>query len=103
VVTLLAAAYVLWRHRARLVDAFRPEVELRAGAKGMAVALVLGFALNDSGVAVPGIMLLVALPVVVWIVLPADAGAPGVEASEALGSRASTAREPDVGQEGSAG
>jgi hypothetical protein len=73
VITAVALVYLLWRHRARLLDAFADEPELRGATRGMVVALVLGFALNDSGVAVPGMMLIVALPVAFWVVF-----APGV-------------------------
>jgi hypothetical protein len=70
VVSAVAIGYLLWRHRARLVEAFAGEPEFSAAVRGLVVALVLGFALNDSGVAVPGMMLTVALPVALWVVLP---------------------------------
>ena len=58
-------AFAVWRDRAaiRRVDQRLPE--LRAGLAGIALAGVLGFALNDSGVAIPGMMLAVTVPTVV--------------------------------------
>jgi hypothetical protein len=58
------------------VAARRPEVvrrlhrrlpELRAGVIGIGVAAVLGFALNDSGVAVPGMIVTMLTPAIVFI------------------------------------
>jgi hypothetical protein len=63
-------AVLLWRHRERVLAPFRSEPELRTTGTGLAVALVLGFALNDSGVAVPGMMLMTALPIATWVLLP---------------------------------
>jgi len=62
-------AYLLWRHRARLLAPFTTEPELRAAGIGIGVALVLGFAVNDSGVAVPGMMLAVTVPTLAWWLL----------------------------------
>lgn len=74
ILTAVALVYLLWRHREQLLGAFADEPELRGATRGMVVALVLGFALNDSGVAVPGMMLIVALPVAFWVVFPPGVG-----------------------------
>lgn len=70
VMTAATIAFLLWRHRERVLAPFRSEPELRAAGAGLAVALLLGFALNDSGVAVPGMMLATTLPVATWVLMP---------------------------------
>lgn len=50
------AAYLLWRTPGRL-RRLRDETAVRTTLPGLGVAGVLGFALNDSGIAVPGMML----------------------------------------------
>ncbi len=56
-VVLVALGLVVWRAPGRLAVLFDRVPELRAALAGLAVAMVLGFALNDSGIAVPGVML----------------------------------------------
>jgi hypothetical protein len=53
---LVVAAYLLWRTPGRL-RSLRDEIAVRTTLPGLGVAGVLGFALNDSGIAVPGMML----------------------------------------------
>jgi hypothetical protein len=53
---LAVAAYLLWVAPGRL-RRLRDEPALRTALPGLGVAGVLGFALNDSGIAVPGMML----------------------------------------------
>ena len=48
---------------------------VRAGLLGSLVVGVLGFALNDSGVAVPAMMFGIVLPWVIWLLLRTGAGA----------------------------
>jgi hypothetical protein len=50
-------ALLVWRAPGRLRQIQEGRPELRAALIGFAVAAVLGFALNDSGIAVPGLML----------------------------------------------
>jgi hypothetical protein len=50
------AAYLLWRTPGRL-RRLRDETAVRTTLPGLGVAGLLGFALNDSGIAVPGMML----------------------------------------------
>ena len=53
---LAVAAYLLWVAPGRL-RRLRDEPAVRTALPGLGVAGVLGFALNDSGIAVPGMML----------------------------------------------
>ena len=64
---------VLWRRdRARLHAVFARVPEWRAACVGVVVLAVLGFALNDSGMTVPGIMLVVF--VAAWVHLLVTTG-----------------------------
>ncbi len=54
--------------------------EMRAAMWGLLVAAVLGFALNDSGLAVPGMMMAVANPVLVIFLLRIGRGDPSAPA-----------------------
>ncbi len=56
---LILVGYLLLRAPARLRDLERRSPSLRAGAIGAVTLLVLGFALNDSGIRVPALMLVV--------------------------------------------
>lgn len=57
VVVLAFLAYVLVRHPERLRQVVRQIPEMRAAFIGFAILSVLGFLLNDSGIAIPGLML----------------------------------------------
>ena len=63
--------YLVVRRRPLLDELFRRIPELRAAAVGFAILAVLGYALNDSGVAVPGMMVGVAnaalVGLLVWV------------------------------------
>lgn len=64
---IVAIVVAVWRAPGRfrrLVDAFWPAA---AVAPGVVCGLVLGYALNDSGIAVPGMMLAVAVPAIVYL------------------------------------
>lgn len=67
---LLAVAVFAWRHRQVVAPAIGSRPALRVFLAGFAVVAVLGFALNDSGLAVPAIMLAVAVPWIVASVVP---------------------------------
>jgi hypothetical protein len=56
VVVLAFLAYLLIRHRERLREVVRRIPEMRAAFIGFAILSVLGFLLNDSGIAIPGLM-----------------------------------------------
>lgn len=68
--------YLAWRARPRIAALFRRVPELRASMAGFAVLFVLGYALNDSGVAIPGVMLTVLVAVTVGLVARMPEGAP---------------------------
>ncbi len=57
VLVLAFLAYLLARHRERLRGIVRQIPEIRAAFIGFAILSVLGFVLNDSGIAIPGLML----------------------------------------------
>ena len=85
-ITLILVYWLVKRAPARLraVDVAVPEG--RIGGIGLAIVAVLGYALNDSGVAIPGVMLVIAIAAFVWLLvrfepgtLPVDGGHPGVE------------------------
>ncbi len=61
-VILVAGAWILWRRRDRLVAAVAGRGDVRAFLAGSATVAVLGFVLNDSGIAVPAAMLAVVVP-----------------------------------------
>src|SRR5262249_3393105 len=56
---ILFAIYLLWRGRRRLYALLAAVPPMRASLIGFAVLIVLGYAVNDSGVAIPGVMLVV--------------------------------------------
>jgi hypothetical protein len=65
----LLALYVAWRTPERL-EALRARLPaLTACLIGIAVAAVLGYALNDSGIAVPGVMLSIWMPAMVFLLI----------------------------------
>ncbi|HEX6310359.1 MAG TPA: hypothetical protein VF152_01890 [Acidimicrobiia bacterium] len=61
-------AWLLWRTPGRLRAVYRRIPELGAVTIGFVIVAVLGFALNDTGIAVPGVMLGVATSVFVALV-----------------------------------
>ncbi|MCZ7531036.1 MAG: hypothetical protein M5U31_12305 [Acidimicrobiia bacterium] len=66
---LVFAGALAIRARDRLDRIVERIPEMRAAAWGLLVAAVLGFALNDSGLAVPGVMMAVANPVLVILLV----------------------------------
>jgi hypothetical protein len=68
-VAILFGGFLVWR-RASLLQPLEARLPgFRAGLVGALVAAFLGFALNDSGVAVPAMMLAVVLPYVTYLVV----------------------------------
>lgn len=67
-----AVAFVFWWAPWRLRTVARRIPEERAAVAGLIVAMVLGFALNDSGIAVPGIMLGVISAALINLLLRVD-------------------------------
>ncbi|MGH9049826.1 MAG: hypothetical protein ACRDY4_08865 [Acidimicrobiia bacterium] len=82
-------AWLVWKtpERLRALDHRIPQ--LRAAMTGFAIVAVLGFALNDTGIAVPAVMLAVANSVLIALVasLPMDEREP-VEARERVSTPA---------------
>lgn len=64
---LAFVAYLVYRSPSALGAIQRRMPELRPALAGVGAAAVLGFALNDSGIAVPGMMLGVLNPVLVYL------------------------------------
>jgi hypothetical protein len=60
-------AYLVYRSPSALGEIQRRVPELRVALAGILIAGVLGFALNDSGIAIPGMMLGVLNPVLVYL------------------------------------
>lgn len=75
IVIFLAA--LVWRSRGRLRAIQDAVPELRAALVGLMIAAGLGFALNDSGIAVPGLMLGVVNGSLVYLVLVVRVREPG--------------------------
>jgi hypothetical protein len=69
IVVLLAGLYA-WRRRSELATLLRDRRATRAFLAGFGTVAVLGLALNDSGIAVPAVMLAVAVPWVLVSVAP---------------------------------
>jgi hypothetical protein len=71
----LALALALWlvyRARPRLRTLVDDLPELRIAGTGLAIVAILGWALNDSGVAIPGVMLVIAIASLVWLLVSTD-------------------------------
>jgi hypothetical protein len=95
VVVLVFLAYLLTRHRELLRGMVRQLPEMRAAFIGFAILTVLGFALNDSGIAIPALMLAVLNATIITLLVtfrsPAPSppeGAPAVPEREPVGTRA---------------
>jgi hypothetical protein len=84
--------YLYARHRDRLHAIVEAVPELRASFVGFAIVVVLGFALNDSGIAIPGMMLSVLSPAIVTLLI---ATRPRVPAAEMSPSEPEPARVPE--------
>jgi hypothetical protein len=80
-VALAFLAYAAFTGRRPLVELLRRIPELRAVLVGFSILLVLGYALNDTGVLVPAIMLGVLVPSLVTLLLPAAASVSGRDQS----------------------
>jgi hypothetical protein len=78
---ILFAIYLLWRGRHRLLALLGVVPPLRASLIGFAVLIVLGYAVNDSGVAIPGVMLVVFVATMVGLLARAPADDDQSEAS----------------------
>jgi hypothetical protein len=70
------AIYLLWRERHRLSALLAAVPPLRASLIGFAVLVVLGYAVNDSGVAIPAVMLVVFVATMVGLLTRAPEPVP---------------------------
>lgn len=68
--------FLIWKAPWRLRSIAERVPEERAAVAGLLTAMLLGFALNDSGISVPGMMLGVANASLVNLLLRVDAGLP---------------------------
>ena len=64
---LALAVLIVWRAPGRIHSVVERFPGLRAGLIGIAVAGTLGYAVNDSGIAVPGMMLAVLTPAALFL------------------------------------
>jgi drug/metabolite transporter (DMT)-like permease len=80
-IVVVLVAWLLWKAPERLRRLDRRIPQLRAAMIGLAIVGVLGFALNDTGIAVPAVMLAVANSVLIALVasIPADEHKPAGE------------------------
>ena len=90
---ILFALYLLWRGRGRVLALLAAVPPLRASLIGFAVLIVLGYAVNDSGVAIPGVMLVVFVAAMVGLLTraPTDEAVDGPTGDDPDQSAASTA------------
>ncbi len=70
IAAVVVGSAVAWRHRPALRSALLARPGLRVFVAGFAMVALLGFGLNDSGIAVPAIMLAIAVPWVVASMIP---------------------------------
>jgi hypothetical protein len=97
IVVLLVLAFLVYlfaRHREMLRDVLRRVPEMRAAFIGFAILAVLGFGLNDSGIAIPGMMLFVLNATIISLFVtsrraprPATDEAPAVPERAPVGTR----------------
>lgn len=79
VMLLIVVALALWSYlRApdRIPGTLRSVPGARVAATGLAIVAVLGALMNDSGVAIPGVMLVIALATLTWLLVRFDPEAP---------------------------
>jgi hypothetical protein len=93
----LFVGFLFWKSPWRLKTIEERIPEHRAALGGLITAMLLGFALNDSGIAVPGMMLGVVSASVVFLMLRIDrivesaGGSEGAGKTEEADGEASTA------------
>jgi len=75
-IALVLALWLIYRAQDRLRAVVDAVPEIRAGAVGLAIVAVLGWALNDSGIAIPGIMIAIAIATLVWLLVRTDLDRP---------------------------
>lgn len=76
VLALLLAVWLVKRAPERLAALRAAVPEARSGLIGFAVLAVLGYALNDSGIAIPGVMLVILLGATIWLLTRFEPASP---------------------------
>lgn len=74
VIGVLFAGYLVWRARPRVRALVHRIPELRASLIGFGVLFVLGYAVNDSGVAIPAVMSVVFVAAMVGLLVRLEPG-----------------------------
>ncbi len=72
---LVVAILAVWLYRRapeRVPDLLRRLPAARVSAIGLAIVGSLGYLLNDSGIAIPGVMLVVGLATLIWLLVSSD-------------------------------
>ncbi|MFO7590203.1 MAG: hypothetical protein R6X23_04815 [Acidimicrobiia bacterium] len=88
---LIALVLAVWLYRRapeRVPDLLRRLPAIRVSAIGLGIVAALGYLLNDSGVAIPGVMLVVGLASLVWLLCRFDPDATPAGAERAPRARA---------------
>ncbi len=97
-IALVLAIWLYQRAPHRVPDLVRRLPAVRVAAIGLVIVATLGYLLNDSGVAIPGVMLVIAIASFIWLLISFDPDLPAgdvIETSPARGARpraAGTAR-----------
>jgi hypothetical protein len=103
-VVFASVALVFWRSPGRLRTIQERIPEERAAVAGLIAAMVLGFALNDSGIAVPGMMLGVVSASLIHLLfrveLPVEPPGDAAESDRALVGDSQTRDDPGGAHDG---
>jgi hypothetical protein len=83
----LAAATMAWRRSAPFAEVRHRVPGVHAALVGASIGAVLGFGVNDSGIAVPGMMLAVLVPWFAHLAFALVPAAPSAEVHASLGAR----------------
>jgi hypothetical protein len=81
---MVIALWLLLRPRPRLARAYARHPELRTGLLSLALLAVVGLVVNDSGIAIPAVAVLVGLPYVLTVLTGDTPGEPAPQAPSVL-------------------
>jgi hypothetical protein len=79
-IALVLGLWLFWHARHRLRALVEDAPAARIGGTGLAIVALLGWALNDSGIAIPGVMLLIGIASLVWLLVRTDPDRPATGA-----------------------
>ncbi len=82
-IALALALWLVFRSRHRLVALRDAVPEVQIAGIGLAIVALLGWALNDSGIAIPGVMLTVGIAALVWLLVRTDPDRDGGDGADA--------------------